>query len=89
MAQHKGRYPLDWPKEREFTSLYQEIQTRSSGVNHRMTWGKPAQIVQAKLDKMCPMCGAMPAMEQDFCFDMGYENGQLFGALCWNCGWSC
>jgi len=57
--------------------------------NKRISWGKPAEILQAKADKECPRCGAkrIPTLKKDY-IEFGYENGRMFGALCHNCGFS-
>jgi len=54
----------------------------------KICWGKPAQITQALLDHDCPRCSAKPQNETGLHFDIGREDGQIFGALCHNCGWS-
>lgn len=60
----------------------------------------PLDIVIAKLDKKCPKCNATTSptrvkfngngepfvMKGDF--DIGKENGRVFGARCMWCGWS-
>lgn len=54
----------------------------------RISWGKPQQIVIAKLDRRCPRCGK--SVKDDLGLDLGYEeNGKFFGAICFNCGWTC
>ena len=42
-------------------------------------------IVIAKLDKRCPRCGISTG--EDLGFDIGYHGGEIFGALCFRCGW--
>ncbi len=85
MAYHKGRFVFESNTgEQSASGLTQVISTKAS----KITWGEPAQITQAKLDKACPRCGAHSGDENDFRFDMNTENG-IFIAKCHNCGWSC
>lgn len=46
---------------------------------------KPLTIVIAKMDKRCPGCGK--STRDDLGLDLGYDNGEIFGGLCFNCGW--
>lgn len=54
----------------------------------RVTWGEPAEIVAACMDRACPRCG----MTQANGFDMGIDDGYCWGARCpteiGGCGWS-
>ena len=54
----------------------------------KVTWGEPAMIVQAKMDKCCPRCG----LDRFGGFELGREDGEVFGAYCpesgGGCGWS-
>jgi hypothetical protein len=54
----------------------------------QVSWGEPAMIVQAAKDKVCSRCGLSRAAG----FDLGIENGRVFGARCpadaGGCGWS-
>lgn len=56
--------------------------------NQKITWGEPAMIVQAKLDKCCPRCG----LDRFGGFELGVEYGEIFGAYCPDdaagCGWT-
>ena len=57
-----------------------------------ISWGEPAQITQCKIDKECPICGAIRSirgsMTMEIGLDMGYdEDGAVFGALCHVCRW--
>ena len=62
----------------------------------RASWGLPAQQTQLSFDKQCPRCGAVPG--ESFVgrnnriiyggLDIGLENGEIFGCLCHNCGFS-
>ncbi len=45
---------------------------------------QPGTIAEAKIDKRCPRCELTEAEG----FDLGIENGEVFGALCPGCGWS-
>lgn len=47
---------------------------------------EPLQITIAVIDKMCPNCGA--TTKDDLGLDLGYDNGKIYGALCFTCGWS-
>jgi len=59
------------------------IRVQSVDVNKKISWGEPAKIVQAKMDRRCPHCGAGKSDG----FDIGIENGKIFGARC-ECGFS-
>lgn len=54
----------------------------------RSSWGEPAEITACVIDRCCPLCGKT---RQDG-FDLGIEQGQVFGARCpiesGGCGWS-
>ncbi len=47
---------------------------------------EPLQITIAVVDKMCPNCGAR--INDDLGLDLGYDNGECYGGLCFTCGWS-
>jgi len=53
-----------------------------------ISWGEPADICLVTMDKACPRCD----MERENDFDLGIEDGQIFGARCaqevGGCGWS-
>ena len=50
----------------------------------KLSWGEPALITQAKLDRRCPRCGLTRKND----FDILMINGDLIGARCPNCEWS-
>jgi len=64
-------------REKESPSGFQRIET---GENTTVTWGAPAMITQAKMDKCCPVCGKTRADG----FDLGIdpETNEIFGARC-------
>ncbi len=69
-------------------TLFHRIPTAGDETFHKSLWGKPMQIVEAKIDKCCPQCGK----SRKDGFDLGVENGEVFGARCpiesGGCGWS-
>lgn len=70
---HRGKVIAD---EAE-TALFQPIR----GGHNRVTWGKPAQIAQAKETERCYRCNSK--------MDIGKDNkGVVFGGLCHVCSWS-
>ena len=56
--------------------LFQPIR----GGHNRITWGKPAQIAQAKETDRCYRCNSR--------MDIGEDKGVVFGGLCHVCGFS-
>lgn len=54
--------------------------------SRRLFWGMPPQIVAAINDKECPRCGR--TTRDDLGLDLGMDNGEYFGGLCFHCGWS-
>jgi hypothetical protein len=77
LAQYIGNYYRDKQSPTGFTKL------PPAGENKRISWGKPAQITEAIIDKHCPSCNK----SQKQGFDIGIENGKIFGARC-DCGFS-
>ncbi len=52
----------------------------------KISWGKPAMFVQAKLDGRCPVCSVK---EQRGRFETGFDNDVgCSWAYCHQCGWS-
>lgn len=51
-----------------------------------ITWGEPAQICQAKMDKECPICENTRQSEMPF--ELITEENEITGAYCPKCGWS-
>lgn len=52
----------------------------------KLSWGKPAMFVQAKLDGRCPRCSTKRQKGQ---FETGYDKDVgCSWAYCHNCGWS-
>lgn len=70
---HKGKVIVGDDAE---TALFQPI----TGGHERITWGKPAQIAQAKETGRCYRCNSK--------LDIGKDKGVVFGGLCPVCGWS-
>jgi hypothetical protein len=66
--------------------------------NQTISWGSPAEITQAKSDKVCPRCGAVRG--EGYInnhgkpipggFELIFDETDTFGArcLCNNCGFS-
>lgn len=53
---------------------------------NKISWGKPAMYVQAKLDGECPRCSAK---KKKGLFEMGFnEDVGCSWAYCHICGWS-
>lgn len=52
-----------------------------------ISWGAPAQEVQADLDEMCPRCGARIDAAIGLHFDFR-RNGDGIRALCYVCDWA-
>ena len=50
------------------------------------SWGEPAQIAQAKIDKECPICGAKPDPEVGM--DFIYKGREPVAGVCHVCKWS-
>ena len=55
-----------------------------------VSWGQPAQITSARMDKTCPVCNERQKNVQysGDCLIAGFEVSEN-DALCGNCGWSC
>lgn len=70
---HKGKVIIADSAE---TPLFQPVK---SG-HERITWGKPAQIAQAKETGRCYRCNSR--------MDIGRDKGVVFGGICHVCGFS-
>lgn len=63
---------------------------------NRISWGSPAQIAVVLIDKRCGRCNAGTGPTRIIKngllirgeFDIGIENGRIFGAYCPWCGFS-
>lgn len=68
--------------------LAETIEAGQSPRNYGLSWGEPAMICQLVHDKCCPKCGA----ERGGSFDVGVEQGRIFGARCGmengGCSWA-
>jgi len=62
---------------------FAQIPSASEHINQTITWGEPAKICEASMDKHCPHCGISRAKG----FDLGIAGGKVFGARC-DCGFS-
>jgi len=59
-------------------------------LSKHISWGRPAQILEAKYDKTCPVCGRIQGpgytrkdkSVQRGDFDIGFEGGKCYGARC-------
>ena len=88
MALHRGyviNSKLDFAKQ---GGLYQSVPTSGRGINQRLTWGDPAKITQAKLDKQCPNCGARVNDKKLEPFELMFEGLKCVAGYCPNCKWS-
>lgn len=97
-AYHRG-LSVDVDKnDGHWHGLYQQIPTASRLWHQDISWGEPAEIMQAKADKCCPRCGAIrgegyvdkhgnPILGG---FELIFDTADVFGArcLCNNCGFS-
>jgi hypothetical protein len=52
-----------------------------------ISWGRPAQEVQAVLDTRCPRCGVRKSDPDGYHFDI-VKNGDGYLGVCFRCGWS-
>ncbi len=82
----KGHSPVGSLSHERLLSVSDDIQAKRQYAN-RISWGEPAEICQAKLDKCCPVCGKTRAdgfeldHESAFCPERttSYKYSMLYG----------
>lgn len=83
---HLGANPIASLSPERLLSVSDDIQAKRQYAN-RISWGEPAEICQAKLDKCCPVCGKTRAdgfeldHESAFCPERttSYKYSMLYG----------
>ncbi len=67
-----------------------EISFNKGDQNNKMSWGEPAKICQARIDRACPVCGARGGDEVQYSGNQliaGFESDGKDG-MCGGCGFT-
>jgi len=76
------------PENDVFTPIYRGGMVFSAGQGNeesKRNWGEPLKIAIAMIDKTCPECDYSV---KENGLRLGYENGRVFGGMCYICGWT-